>query len=242
MAQFVLDKGPSDHRPYIQDFEYTSGRAGRFRVVTANVHHSTEADEAWAHIRDIEMFTPDIYLMQEVKPKQKLEKFFTKKLGMGFAYETPEFAVAWNVDRFRLVRSRKVLMSPTEYWTLNYALVVLMVDIVTGNRVLFMTYHTPAHVEAPKHKTWAKVTKAYREALAKMGRIVRSREKAGRIDAYCFAGDDNDDPTKGYQPPDDWGIGMNYPLTEVLAPSPTHGHVKKGRRIDDFRVRGLRPV
>jgi hypothetical protein len=246
MASIVLQGGPSDHKPFIQDFRFTGYRRAGFRAVTYNVNHGSSG-VAVRDFMDREVLRqgalegPSVLLLQEVKPKHGLEKYL-KAQGYDSVYAAPEFMVAWDRGIWEYVRHNKVQMSPTRYWTINHALVVVLRHKETGLLIKFMSYHTPAHVQAPRHKTFDKVSKVLREAAAKWKRMVRRAPE--RIDAHCFAGDDNVDETRGYAPKDDWAFLLDGPLTQIQAPSGTHGREKEhGRKIDDFRIdNGIRAV
>lgn len=204
------------------------------RVQVWNVHHHTPKDALAEEAGRFVKMGVDVFLLQEVKLKRGHREVFTK-LGYRSRYASPEFMIAWNPERFEYVRHRKILMSPTKYWTLNYALVVVLRDKRTGKTIKFMSYHTPAHVQAPKHVTWPKVWKVLHDGVNKWNRLARK----SKVDACIFGGDDNVDEHKGWKHPQGgWGFMLDGPLEQIEAPEGTHGR----RRIDDFRVRGVRPV
>lgn len=239
MTSVVLTGGPSDHRPFIQSFRFTDGGGG-FTAATYNLHRST-GNELEGMFERIEEHDASVLLLQELKPRRGV-KGTLRKLGYRLKSVLPEFGIAWKHDEWEYVRHWRPLMSPTEYWTINYALVVVLKHRKTGKVVKFMTYHPPAHVQAPKHPTFQKVSKVLREVVRKWNKIARRNTK--HIDACCFAGDDNVDEFKGWEPDGDgWEFMLHGPLRQVRAPDPTHGGVKHGRKIDDFRIdKGLRAV
>jgi hypothetical protein len=207
----------------------------KFRACTWNVHHSNGGKELAPHVEKFVNLGVDIFLLQEVKPaKGALDPFTKRKYRV--RYVTPEFAVAWNPERFEYVRHRKLLMSPLRYWTLNYALTVVLKDKRTGKLVRTLTYHPPAHVQAPKHVTFPKVTAVLKDVVQKWNRLSRKAPKS--IDAHLYGGDDNVDENTGWSPAGGWDLMLHGPLTQVQAPRGTHG----GRQIDDFRIRGLKCV
>jgi hypothetical protein len=204
-----------------------------FRAMTWNVHHSSTGKELAPKVNQfIDELGVDIFLLQEVKPSKNALDPFQKK-GYRWRYASPEFAIVWNPNRFKYVKHRKVLMSPIKYWTLNYALIVTLEDLRTGNRVRCMSYHPPAHVQAPKHVTFQKVSTVLRDVVKKWNRLAK---RGPRYDLY--GGDDNVDENTGWSPKGDWDFMLNGPLTQIQAPRGTHGK----RQIDDFRVRNLRCV
>lgn len=205
----------------------------RFRACTWNVHHGSNGKELEPHVKKFKDMGVDIFLLQEVKPKKNaLDPFM--RAGYRFRYASPEFAVAWNPERFKYIRHRKVLMSPIKYWTLNRALVVVLEDLKTGDTVKTMTYHPPAHVQRPSHKTFRTVFRVLHDVVNKWNRIA----KRSKTDACLFGGDDNVDENSGWSPRGGWDFMLNGPLHQVTSPKGTHGK----RQIDDFRIRGLKCV
>lgn len=239
MTSKVLDGGPSDHNPFVQSFRYSVGPGG-FTAVTYNVNHSNGIDKLAKTFVEILLQRPDVWILQEVVRRNRRGiKNWLRRHGYKVKVADPEFAIAFDKKKFEYVRHWRPLMSPTEYWTLNYALVVVLRDKVTGQMVKFMSYHPPAHVQAPKHKTFPVVSKVLREVVSKWNQIARRNSK--HISACCFAGDDNVDEFKGWAPADEWEFMLNGPLRQVRAPEATHGNNQEGRRIDDFRINnGLR--
>lgn len=205
----------------------------KFRACTWNVHHSNGNEEITPDAEKFFAKGVDIFLLQEVKPKKGALDPFIRN-GYRFRYVTPEFAIAWNPQRFQYLRHRKVLMSPIKYWSINYALTVVLRDKKTGKTLRCMSYHPPAHVQAPRHVTYEKVSAVLRDVVKRWNRFARR----GNIDAHLYGGDDNVDENSGFSPAGGWDFMVNGPLEQIQAPRGTHG----GRQIDDFRVRGLRCV
>lgn len=234
MTSKVLLDGPSDHDPFVQTFEFLEGH-GRFTAVTYNVEHSNNARTLSKFFHRIADLVPDVWLLQEVKPHKGIEDLLQS---MGFACRRvqPEFCIAWSEAVWTYVSSRRVQMSPIHYWTVNYAFIVVLEHRATGKRVRFMTYHPPAHVQGKSFKGWRKVFAVLKDAVAKWNRIAKSDGQD--IVANCFAGDDNVDEHKGWHPKGGWEFMLHGPLKQITAPHGTHG----GRKIDDFRVSGIRPV
>lgn len=204
-----------------------------FVAATWNVHHSSTGASLIQDIKRFQAMGVDVYLIQELKKAKGGVKAF-KALGLGIVHIEPEFAVAWDKARFDYVRHREIVLSDEDYWkSENKALIVVLRDRANGRLVKCMSYHTPAHVQVPKHVTFPKVSRVLREAAATWRRVAR------RANTAClFAGDDNVDELRGWSPAGGWDFMLNGPLEQVRAPKPTHGK----RRIDDFRVRGLKPV
>lgn len=233
MVNVVLKGGPSDHQPFIKSF-YFIGHPGWFTAVTYNVNHSSNADdvrEIFKHI--FRYYTPSIWILQEVKPNSGIKEYL-EGWGLETAYAEPEFLIAWNPKLWDYIVDKRHQMSPTKYWTLNYALTVILEFKANKQRVEFMSYHPPAHVQSPSDPSFPKVSKALREIVAKWKRMARKPNRGAKI--CCYAGDDNVDEFKGWEPPEGWKFMLNGPLTQVRAPEGTHGN----RKIDDFRIKGLR--
>lgn len=228
MGSWVLEGGPSDHKPFIQDFKFADGSA-TFRACTYNVEHSN--NERSLHRIFVEIaksYEAGILILQEVKKNKGILKL-VKSLGYSLKYAAPEFCVAWD-NEWEYVRHYRPQMSPTEYWTTNYALVVVLRHKKTGKLVKIMSYHPPAHVQSPKEKSFPVVTKVLRQVVRKWNKIARRNTK--HVYACLFAGDDNVDEFKGYAPKDDWEFMLNGPLKQIRAPVGTHSR----RKIDDFRI------
>lgn len=237
MVSIVLDRSPSDHKPFIQTFQLPSRK--RFTAVTYNVHHGARAKEMESIFAEIDSYGTTIWLLQEFKKKSGLEGLLNE---MGFEVVTgePEFAIAWDPTVWEFKWETTHQMSPTRYWTLNYALVAVLRHRETGERVKCMSYHPPAHVQVPKHHTFKKVSLVLRQFARTMHEIARrsGRGRQSKIVANLFGGDDNVDETRGYAPKGGWAF-LNGPLKEIQPPDPTHG---RKRRIDSFRVWGLKPI
>lgn len=243
----VLPIGPSDHRPFVCDFfrhvSQFASDALSFRAVTYNVNHGSDA-VALAHVFDVlSSLDCRVWLLQEVKRKRLSRRDPVRALrdrGLRVKYAAPEFAVAWNHGDWEYVRSWRPLMSPTKYWTTNYALVVVLRHRKTGLVGKFITYHPPAHVQAPKHKTFPVVSVVVRQWKTTLNRLARAHfnrgaKKAGGIDFVCSGGDDNVDEFKGWAPAGGWEFMLDGPLVQVRPHEPTHDN----RTIDDFRTVGL---
>jgi hypothetical protein len=204
-----------------------------FTAATWNVNHASTGSSLVQPIKRFKGLGVDVYLLQEVKKAKGAVRAF-KVAGLGIVHAEPEFAVAWNQERFEYVRHREVILSDENYWkTENRALIVVLRDRLTGRLVKCMSYHTPAHVQAPRHVTFPKVSKVVREAAATWRRIARHSRPV-----CLFGGDDNIDELRGWSPVGGWDFMLNGPLEQVRAPAGTHGP----RKIDDFRVRDLKPV
>jgi hypothetical protein len=102
-----------------------------------------------------------------------------------------------------------------------------------GRTLTALSYHLPPHVQTGKTVRWSvkrRVT-VTREAMG----TLRDRAKAAQTRAVLDGGDDNFDESRGF-----WKVLLSKytGLRLVQAPSATHAG---GRKIDDFRVKGLVP-
>lgn len=228
MVHVVLTGGPSDHQPFIQAFRWKH-HPGSFVSVTYNVNHSNTIDDLHLMFDRIMVYKPSVWILQEVKDPKGLKKYF-RDHGFFTIYTKPEFMIAYEAKLWDELKHRVYRMASTEYWTINYALTVLLQFKGNGQRVEFMDYHPPAHVQSPKDPSFAKVSKVVREWKAKLDRIVKRRQ-SHHIE-FCGAGDDNVDEFKGWAPkPDGWEFMLRGPK-QIRPPVGTHG----ARKIDDFRI------
>jgi len=228
----VLKDSPSDHRPYLQTFKFAHF-SDTFTAVTYNVEHGNGPKELSDIFKEIAGFGTSIWLLQEVKKYRQFKKML-KKLGMKSTYAAPEFCIAWDPKIWKYKRSWRPQMSPTKYWTTNYALVTVLEHIPTGLLIKFMSYHPPAHVQAPKHKTFPVVSRVLREVVVKWNRIAERSIK--HVYACLFGGDDNVDETKGWSPPGGWDFMIEGPLTQVRPLTGTHvaGIIDEFRKTDNL--------
>lgn len=234
----VLDRGPSDHNPFICDFGF---EIGSFRALTYNVEHGHDALDLADVFDAIEAVAPSVWLLQEIKryPHNLDVVRDLRRRGLRVKYAEPEFAIAWDPAVWEYVRSWRPLMAPTKYWTTNYALVVVLRHKRTGRLGKFVTVHPPAHVQAPKHKTFTVVSRVLREWKVTLDRIARRnfnrRNERYGIDFVLTGGDENVALDKGWKPAGGWAFLTDGPLQVVDPPAGTRGN----RKIDRFRVRGL---
>lgn len=228
----VLNGGPSDHRPFVCDLRLVLLGVW-VRVVTYNAakHNGERLEGIFGQIHRLDT---EVWCLQEIKRKWGRRKDPVRrlrKLGYKVVYARPEFAVAWDPVKWEHVRHWRALMSPTEYWTVNYALIVVLRHRTTGELVKFVSAHPPAHVQAPRHPSWSKVWRVLHEWVDKARKVVR-RNRA-RVAAVVFGLDLNVDVDKGWSPPGGWDWLEEGPLELIEPPDPTRG----GRGIDVLMVR-----
>jgi hypothetical protein len=230
----VLDGGPSDHRPFIRDL-WVIMLGAWVRVVTFNLakHNAIELANV---IGSIHRLRPSIWLLQEVKRHghgQRDPVKLLRSLGYRVIYVRPEFAIAIDRELWSFRRHWRALMSPVEYWTINYALVSVLEHADTGLLVKAVSAHPPAHVQAPKHPSWSKVWRVLHDWAEKARRL--ARRGWGRVDAVIMGLDLNVDTDTGWSPPAGWGFIDEGALELINPPKPTRG----GRGIDVLMTRGI---
>jgi len=206
------------------------------RVADWNVHHHTNWRLASPTFERIFRWKPDILILQEIQnDRDGILEGLQDEHGFKSRHAEPEFAIAWDPKRFDYVRHSRTRMAPTEYWTINYSLIVVLADReLPGQHLKVMSYHAPAHVQAPNHVTHDRVMKVHREFADKRHAIATRHDIP-----FLSAGDSNIDPRKGWRPAGGWDFEFDRkPLTYVRAEKPTYG----GRHIDEFMVVGLEPT
>lgn len=205
-------------------------------VVTWNVHHGTTAKELAVDLarvlregrwegRDVE-----VLLLQEFKPQKGHSKVI-RKAGFDLEYFAPEFAVAWDRERFEY-HGEHEWEGEHDYWAEPRALTVTLVEKSTGKKRRFTTYHPPAHVQRRDHGKWNNIWKALAETDRMWDR--KAKRSAENGVPYIAGGDDNVHEGKGYFPQFLRRM-IRGAARQVQPPEPTHGR----RMIDDFRINRL---
>lgn len=166
-----------------------------------------------------------------------------KVAGLNF-YQAGEGLVAWDPKVFTQIgKGELISLSKTTYFTtkgheVETTMPTVILCDMWGRTIKAGCYHTPPNVmggamKAPVRR-WA-VIKNVAVTWTDVANTAQTR-------AVWLAGDDNIDESKisGAQ----WAfwLKMGGGLTELQAPSPTHGDAKKGSRIDSMRVKGLKPA
>lgn len=147
-----------------------------------------------------------------------------------------ECLVWWRPESWRVLSSLPSLVLSQEGYQRQgggplirpEAAVAVLADI-QGRTMTAASYHLPSHIQAADAP--ARRSRVHRQAAATLTALA-AKDPAG---ASLFGGDDNVDERRT---PSRWRYLLQPPLRQVQAPEATHGG---GRRIDDFRVRGLVP-
>ena len=212
----------------------------KFNAATWNVYYRTPAKRLAPILDGLLRTDVSILLMQEAGGRDIGNLLRSRGLR---TFAVQQWRVAWDPHRWRSIDRHALTLSTAKYysktthrWQATRAAAVTLVDRTTGKTLEALSYHTPAAVQravAPPNRLVV-----LRQAMAALGaRAHQLLTGNHRVDAILDGGDDNVDERGAHGP---WGF-MRMPVTGlrlVQAPSPTHAG---GRRIDDFRTRGLVP-
>lgn len=175
-----------------------------------------------------------ILLGQEASDRN--DRAALRDLGFTIFRAGPECLVAWKNDTWKPLAKRDVILNPTQpYWRVGGAKVTMhMPEVILGDpqgRTLRVgSYHLPSSVQDPNPP--ANRMAALREAMETMA----DRAARSATHGVLYGGDDNVDEAGAYGP---WEfmLGRVTGLRQVRAPRNTLGV----RKVDDFRISGLKP-
>lgn len=205
-----------------------------FKAATFNVYHSSSAAKLRPNFKRLARENVTVILLQEFQ--QAATAKMVREEGWALI-RGGNNAIAYRPEVWAIVgKSQIVELSPQPWLTqkgypmrLRSPRTVLR-HKATGRTVDVVSYHTPPTVQrpnAPKRRIAA--TRAAMKTLSRFG-----KQSTAKGHAVLYGGDDNVDEARyGH-----WGF-MRMPATglrQVRPPLPTHGN----RRIDDFRIRGLK--
>lgn len=211
----------------------------RFKAVTWNVYYGTPVAELQPILRRLLRDDVSLFLMQEMSnpdARRMLEEH-----GLAVHYVAYQWVVAWNPNVWRARDTWGERLSPTSFVRedgrgpiyVDSALAVL--EDHAGRTLEVMSYHLPPNVQVA-HPQRERL-RIHRQSAATWRRLV----EGSTSDAILFGGDDNVDENDGYRSDSAFWDHMRRAYTglrQVVAPTGTIG---RHRRIDDFRIRGLRP-
>lgn len=234
----VLDNGPSDHRPFVKDLWYANRpSAPPVSVGFWNANHGTNARQARpTFYRMVHGLGVDLLILNEIKARSGIVDMLHDDFGYGVRWHAPEFAIAWDRERFGYVRSRPLVMSEHDYWLdRNEALRVVLHDGLADIDLKAISEHPPAHITLRHEPTFDNVLAVHRDVAARNARIARHSRMP-----LVIGRDSNIDPAKD-RPVFGGGWGWAYagPLTYVRSPEATFGDREHGRHIDELLIRGL---
>lgn len=206
-----------------------------FKAATWNVYHGTKIETLRPILKDLRDQGVSLFLIQEGQNpglRMLLAKHGLVAVRGGF-----ECIVAYDPEVWEYRKHRTVRLSPTTYFRKSGRAVpfmesplVVLEHRATGKRIKALSYHTPSAVQrGGKPNRKVKKRLAVTENAMRLFKRIASRSRK----ALLFGGDDNWDERHGR-----WPIMSRRftGLRVVQAPEATHGK----RRIDDFRVAGLR--
>ncbi len=212
---------------------------GDFKAVTWNVYYGTPVAELRPILRRLLADGVSLFLMQEMSNPQA--RRMLEDDGLVVHYVSYQWVVAWDPDVWKARDTWGRRLSPTSFVRedgrgpifVDSALATL--EDQAGRTVDVMSYHLPPNVQV-RHPQPERL-RIHRQAAATWRQLVDTSTS----DAMLFGGDDNLDENNGYLSGTDFWDYMRRPATglrQVVAPTGTIG---RNRRIDDFRVRGLKP-
>lgn len=211
---------------------------GDFLAATWNTAGGTGKDAPTANeldpvVRQLERRGVSVALLQELTAPGVLSMFRAR--GWRIHRHRPQYGIAWRPELWTAVRppdgvqlaDTRVRRASGSTFTVEAARGVLCDR--DGRSLTALSYHTPSAVQRA-HPAPGRI-RALREAMHTLHEL----EAAAQSRACLFGGDDNVDERLHYGP---WRFMLQRAtgLELVQAPGPTHAG---GRRIDDFRTRGL---
>jgi hypothetical protein len=210
-----------------------------FKAVTWNVYYGTPVATLRPILERLVQDGVSIFVMQEMSNPDA--RRMLEDEGLAYHYVGYQWVVAWNPEVWTATDLRGVRLSSASFTRLDgtgpvfadSALATL--EDTAGRSVEVMSYHLPPNVQVP-HPERSRL-RIDRQAAANWRQIA----DAATTDAVLFGGDDNVDETHGYRADGPFFDFLRQPATGLrLVQAPT-GTIGPGRRIDDFRVRGLTP-
>jgi endonuclease/exonuclease/phosphatase family metal-dependent hydrolase len=213
---------------------------GDFKAVTWNVYYGTPVAKLRPILRRLLRDGVSIFLMQEMSNPQA--RRMLEAQGLEVHYVAYQWVVAWDPAVWTARNTWGRRLSPTSFVRadgrgpifVDSALATL--EDRAGRSLDVMSYHLPPNVQARNPQP--ERLRIHRQSAATWRELVDTSTS----DAMLFGGDDNLDEKNGYRSGTKFWDFMLRPATglrQVLAPTGTIGRSK--RRIDDFRIRGLKP-
>lgn len=208
-----------------------------FTAATWNVFHGTPAPVIASTLAASRQRGVSVWLLQELS--DPAARSAIRELGLTLGFSPRQYGIAWDPKVWCAVApGRSERLGQTPYFRkgggpeqFSDAHLEVLSDRL-GRTLTALSYHAPPAVQRPNPPSarW----KALQETAASWRRL--ANESQAR--ACLFGGDDNVDERLRFGP---WAFMLQAAtgLRQVTASRPTHGKV---RRIDDFRVRGLRPL
>jgi hypothetical protein len=212
----------------------------KFKAATWNVYHGTDPEELRPILRRLRNDGVTIFLMQEVSnPKVRT---MLREEGLHFVFAPRQYVVAYDPNVWvKVNHGGHVRLGETPYYRkggnneqYSDAVSVILCDR-EGRSLTALSYHTPAHVQVAEKNRPPRRFIALKESMVTLKNLADLAETR----AVLFGGDDNVDEARAFKSVFKFMRDGATGLRQVEAPRPTHGHPRRGRRIDDFRVRNL---
>lgn len=210
--------------------------ANTFKAATWNVFHGSKPEDLEPTLKRLLADGVSLFLFQEVS--DPAVRRMLRDNGLEVAFAPRQYAIAWDPEVWVGIDSDDVVLSEQTYWTKgghpmpSRAATAILSDRL-GRTLTALSYHTPAGVQTknpPKRRL-----AALRDSMETLTRLADEAETR----AILFGGDDNVDEWRG-----PWQKRFRFmrrgpmELLQIRAPKGTFGK----RKIDDFRVRGLKPL
>jgi hypothetical protein len=215
------------------------GTTDRFKAVTWNVYYGTPVDELRPILRRLLADGVSVFLMQEMSNPDA--RRMLEQEGLAVHYVGYQWVVAWDPDLWSAAELRGKRLSSTSFTRLDGTGPVYVdsahgvLEDREGRTLEVMSYHLPPNVQ--QRNPERNRLRIDRDAAANWRRLV----EASTADAMLFGGDDNVDEVNGYRTDGDFWDFLRRPATGLRQLQAPTGTVGKNRRIDDFRIRGLKP-
>lgn len=213
-----------------------------FKAATWNVFYGTPADRLEPTLRELLADNVTVVLMQEMK--QKAVREMVQRNGLELVYAAPQYVVAWNPAVWERVTewpvpeladlSRAVFYARGSKRGMDARAVrVILRHRASGLTIDALSYHTPAHVQIANIGANPRRLTVLKEAMQSLSEMAASSP----ADAVLYGGDDNVDEHRAFKRRFRFMLEKATGLLQVQSPTGSHGKV---RRIDDFRVKGLK--
>lgn len=200
-----------------------------FKAATWNVFHGTDLEDVEGTVRKILASGVSVILLQEATQDGLAESL--EALGLG-VISSGELTVAYHPAVWTGISGGGVRLSEEGFFRPGSDREVFpsgawaILSDAAGRTVTALSYHLPSHVQVAHAP--ARRLSALRASMKTLGTLAG----AVHTNAVLFGGDDNVDESAAFR----FMRRVATGLRQIQAPKGTHGK----RRIDDFRVKGLR--
>lgn len=206
-----------------------------FTAAAWNVYNDTPAEEARPVLH--ELYRRGVSLVLGVEFSDVDNRCLFADEGWRYFYHPHQYVIAWRPEVWTPIVFDGVQLARTGYFTTQghpmrvEAALGILCDRA-GRTLTAMSYHTPSHVQVANPP--ARRLEATREAAATWRRLARAAETRGVL----FGGDDNVDESRAGA----FGAFLGDKATDLRQVQSPDPDSRGGRRILDFRVRGLKPL